>query len=81
MFIEFRRKDAIKALADSLNNLSVKYKERYSRLSTSLEELHKDANEMSQFIEKGGSQAVEHTRKKMLRKAEEIKSILSEIKL
>jgi len=81
ILVKFRRKDAIKALADSLNNLSVRYKDRYSRLNVYLEELYKDANEMRQFIEKGEAQAVEDVRKKTLRKAEEIRNMLSEIRL
>lgn len=81
MFIKFRRKDAIKALADSLNNLSVKYKKRYSRLNEAIEGIYKDANEMCQFIEKGETRSVEGIRRNMLTKAEEIKNILSEIEL
>lgn len=79
--VNFREKDAIRALADSLNNAALKYKERYSRLGSLLEEISKDTDEMYQFIEKGDAEAIEDKRKRILKKTEEIKNMLSEIKL
>ncbi|MBI4654640.1 MAG: HAMP domain-containing protein [Nitrospirae bacterium] len=81
ILIKFREKDAIKPLADALNNLALKYRERYSRLSSLLEEAYKDTDEMCKFIEKGDYAAIEDKRKKIVKNTEEIKSILSGIKL
>ncbi|MDP3297598.1 MAG: HAMP domain-containing protein [Thermodesulfovibrionia bacterium] len=81
ILIKFREKDAIKPLADALNNLALKYRERYSRLGSLLEEISKDTDEMYQFIEKGDAEAIEDKRNRILKKTEEIKSMLSGIKL
>jgi len=81
IFIKLRKKDEIKPIAEALNNLVLRYKEKGHRLSDILEEIYKDASEMYQFIEKGDYEATEDKRKEILKKTGEVKNILSGIRL
>lgn len=81
VFIKFREKDAIKPLADALNNLIARFKEKDSGLSEVIEDMRKDADILYQSIEKGDSAATADIKKELLKKNGEISNIISGIKL
>ncbi|RJQ50265.1 MAG: methyl-accepting chemotaxis protein [Nitrospiraceae bacterium] len=81
LLVEFRKKDAIAPLADALNNMASKYRERFSALGRILDEMSGDAEEMRRAVERGDAAAAEAKRNDLVKKAEEINNMLSGIRL
>ncbi|RJQ13286.1 MAG: HAMP domain-containing protein [Nitrospiraceae bacterium] len=81
ILVKLREKDAIMPLADALNKLSSGYRERFSILGKALDEMSRDAAEMRQAVERGDMEAAEAKREELGKKAGEIKTMLSGIRL
>ena len=77
----FRKKDAVLPLADALNELTTKYRERHSNIREAIEELYQDTCELSLLVRNGDPVAAEDKRLEMLRKVEEVNKWLSGIKV
>lgn len=81
VLIKFREKDVIQPLAESLNKLSSKYKEEFFKLSGVFNEMSEDAKDLFLALEAGNPESVEAKRAALGKKAEEIRHILTKIKL
>ncbi|MDI6728391.1 MAG: hypothetical protein QMD44_05630 [Thermodesulfovibrionales bacterium] len=79
--VRFRKMDAVHPLADALQNVEIKYKERYSVIRESIHEMHRDSIEMYEFLQSGDIEAAENKRHYIRKKAEDIGKLLSGIKL
>lgn len=81
VLIKFREKDAIQPLAESLNKLSSKYKGEFFKLGEVFDEMSKDAKDLLQSLEAGHPESVEAKRAALGKKADEIRHILTKIKI
>lgn len=79
--VRFRENDAINPVAESLNRFARMYGERYSSIGNLVNELHNDAAELNGLIQKGDNAGAAARRATMAKRAEELKGILSNIKV
>ncbi len=77
----FRKKDAVLPLADALNELATKYRDRHSSICEAIDELYQDTCELSLLVQNGDAEAAEDKRLKMVRKVEEVNKWLSGIRV
>mgnify|MGYP001577239924 FL=1 len=79
--VKFRERDAVHPLADALQNVATKYKERYSIVKELISEMHKDSIELQELVQKGDIKAAEDKRQNIAKRAGDIGKLLSGIKL
>lgn len=81
VFISFREKDAIKPLANALNNFIGKHKERCASLEGIINDIYRDTEELCSLADKDDLKAIEEKREKILEEAGKVKKIISGLKL
>jgi methyl-accepting chemotaxis protein len=79
--VRLRKKDAVHPLADALQSVEIKYKERRSVIRELIRAMHKDSIEMCELFQSGDIEAAENKRHSIKKKAEDIDKLLSGIKL
>lgn len=79
--VRFRKGDAVHRLADALQDVAIRYKERRGIIRDLIHEMHRDSIEMQELVKKGDIKAAEDKRQNIEKKAEDISKLLSDIKL
>jgi methyl-accepting chemotaxis protein len=79
--VRFRKGDAVHPLADALQDVAIRYKERRGIIRDLIHEMHRDSIEMQELVKKGDIKAAEDKRQNIEKKAEDISKLLSDIKL
>lgn len=77
----FRKGDAVHPLADALQDVEIRYKERWGIIRDLIHEMHRDSIEMQELVKRGDIKAAEDKRQNIEKKAEDISKLLSDIKL